>query len=309
MNNLINLNEKMNLYEQLEININSSDDEIKKAWKKLALKYHPDKNKNSSSNKFIKIKYAYDILSNKYLKEQYDNQLKFTLKTNNYYNIFDVNYENFLSNFINSTETEKIFKLMIIKKETINNFFSLSNICNNFDDFIKKIIDIVIIIDYDLKDIWLCNSKYVKYDRYTKNIFEENIYPIDFEQIYENEGEEITINNILYKGNLTIKINVINTIYSGENYYVFDDELYILINNNRIKNNKFKLIFLDDNEYKFNITKLNKIKNKIGDVYFKKNFGFMKFLSDDIVDKKDNDYNINDNTNITYSNLFFIIIL
>lgn len=67
---MINFNSQIDLYQILEINSNSSDEQIKKAWKKLALKYHPDKNndKNYSNEKFIKIKYAYDILSDKNLK-------------------------------------------------------------------------------------------------------------------------------------------------------------------------------------------------------------------------------------------------
>ena len=306
-----NLNE-INLYELLEIDSNSSDKEIKKAWKKLALKYHPDKNNNNniSNEKFIKIKYAYDILSNNDLKKQYDKQLKFRIKSNNI--IFDLNFKNNIINFIDLTETEKIIKLMLKKKEIMNELFDLSIEYNNFNDFIKKITDITITIDYDLRDVWLCNPKIIKYQRCTKEIFEELIYPIDFEQIYEDEGDEIIINNILYKGNLTVKINIINTVFNNENYYVFDDELYVLIDNKRIKNNKFELNFLDGNKYKFNIIKLNKINNKIGNVYYKKNFGFHKFILNNIVDK--NLKNINTSiketkTNITYSNLFFIILL
>ena len=171
--------------------------------------------------------------------------------------------------------------------------------------------NITIIIDYDLKDVWLCNPKIVKYKRCTKDIFEELIYPIDFEQIYEGEGDEIIINNILYKGNLIIKINIINTFYNGENYYIFDDELYVLIDNKRINNNRFELNFLDNNKYIFNIIKLNKINNKIGNVYYKKNFGLPKILLNNLM--KNNDSHIisigDIETNIMYSNLFFIILV
>jgi DnaJ-class molecular chaperone len=308
MNDLINSDEKINLYELLEIDSNSSKKEIKNAWKKLALKYHPDKNNNNTSEKFIKIKYAYEILSNDELKNQYDK--KFKLKTNK---IFDIlNFKDNIINFFNSTEMEKILKLMTKKKDIISNFFNISVELNNFDNFIKKITDIIIIIDFDLRDVWLCNPKIIKYQRYTKNIFEELIYPIDFEQIYEGEGDEIIINNIMYKGNLTVKINIINTFYFGENYYILDDELYVLINKTRINNNKFQLNFLDEKKYKFNITKLKNQNKKVGNVYFKKKFGFPKYISNNITEinqKNINNTIIDIETNITYSNLFFIILL
>lgn len=316
MNNpVLTMEEKNNLYELLEIEQNSSNDEIKKAWKKLALKYHPDKNNNKSSEKFLKIKHAYDILSNEELRKEYDKKISFNnmfnTNFNNGFNIFDINFKNYLSNFIDSTEIDIIIKLILHKKEIMNDFFS-NGYCKNFNDFISKLTDIEIILDYDLKDIWECNPKNIKYSRFTKDIFEELIIPIDFIQVYENEGEQITINNIKYKGNFTIKINVINTCHNNENYYVYDDDLYILIDNKRIKDNKFTIFFLDDNKYKFNITKLNKITNKLGNIYYKKNFGLPKFKFKCKKEKYSIDTNIyikDMEKNIHNSNLFFIIIL
>ena len=53
---------KRDYYEVLGITKSASKEEIKKAYRKLALKYHPDKNNDSiESNKiFIKIKSAYE---------------------------------------------------------------------------------------------------------------------------------------------------------------------------------------------------------------------------------------------------------
>ena len=61
-------------YKELELPNNASDDEIKKAYKKLAIKYHPDKNpdnKDEAETKFKKISEAYQALSDKekYMKE------------------------------------------------------------------------------------------------------------------------------------------------------------------------------------------------------------------------------------------------
>ena len=58
------------LFKILEINENASQDDIKKAYKKLAIKYHPDKNihnKMDAIEKFQEILHAYQILFEKNL--------------------------------------------------------------------------------------------------------------------------------------------------------------------------------------------------------------------------------------------------
>jgi len=61
------------LYKTLEVNENSSADEIKKAYRKLARKYHPDVNKDKDAEeKFKEINAAYEVLSDKEKKSQYD---------------------------------------------------------------------------------------------------------------------------------------------------------------------------------------------------------------------------------------------
>ena len=61
------------LYETLEITDSASEAEIKKAYRKLARKYHPDVNKDKDAEeKFKEINSAYEILSDKEKKQQYD---------------------------------------------------------------------------------------------------------------------------------------------------------------------------------------------------------------------------------------------
>lgn len=62
-----------NLYETLEVSKTASDDEIKKSYKKLALRYHPDKCKEpNAEEKFKEISFAYQILSDADKRKKYD---------------------------------------------------------------------------------------------------------------------------------------------------------------------------------------------------------------------------------------------
>src|SRR3989344_4982067 len=64
---------KKDYYETLGVSKASSLDEIKKAYKKLALKYHPDRNKDKGAEeKFKEISEAYAVLSDKEKRSTYD---------------------------------------------------------------------------------------------------------------------------------------------------------------------------------------------------------------------------------------------
>jgi len=61
------------LYDTLEVSEGASSDEIKKAYRKLARKYHPDVNKEpEAEEKFKEINAAYEVLSDPEKKAQYD---------------------------------------------------------------------------------------------------------------------------------------------------------------------------------------------------------------------------------------------
>jgi DnaJ-class molecular chaperone len=60
-------------YQILGVSKNASAQEIKKAYRKLALEYHPDRNKSKEAHeKFKEINRAYEVLSDSQKKQQYD---------------------------------------------------------------------------------------------------------------------------------------------------------------------------------------------------------------------------------------------
>lgn len=136
-----------NLYDILGINKSANNEEIKKAYKKLAMKWHPDRNLSNpeiAAQKFKKISDAYSILSDNKKKKNYDNfgfmndnnsevnpedifKNAFNSKSNFSFNHFNNDFDNIFNQFNNSrresnfnvNQSKKITKEIMIDLEDL----------------------------------------------------------------------------------------------------------------------------------------------------------------------------------------------
>jgi len=74
--NAANNDELPNYYETLGVSMDSTQEEIKKKFRELVKKTHPDKTKKDSEEEMIELNKAYEVLSDEERREKYDKYLK-----------------------------------------------------------------------------------------------------------------------------------------------------------------------------------------------------------------------------------------
>lgn len=169
------------LYVILELDRNCSDNDIKKAYKRLALKYHPDKC-GGDSTKFKKINNAYQILSDPEKRKQYD-------------------YTNL-----------NLYKMIIQKIIDI-----ILNITKNKTPNIYKEPEIKLKIPVTIKEIYHKEIKKItiKVKRWVDQKFIEkkvNLYlsllNYQDEYVYKNQGDDYYESNILKRSNVILILDI-----------------------------------------------------------------------------------------------------
>lgn len=276
----------MDPYSILGIPLSASKDDIRKAYKNLSLKYHPDKNDSpDSTNKFIEIKTAYELLINNTTKNHYDSASihKQTQIINSLYNLF----LSLISNINQNITTNK--NIPTTKDNIINNKKSL-------DELNMSMLDISDIITCSLKDRYLDKYSIIKVKRVTKHSIQLFVPLKDNITIFFNDGETYESKHgdiIIYVHVLTddkfteldcnlythIEIDLYNYLYGGIIHFEHIDDTIIeikhngFINNNIIVKTGLGMLKNDDNsrgDLYIHVTIKNIyediIKNKIKDL-------------------------------------------
>lgn len=292
-----------NLYVILNVSRNATQEEIKKSYKKIIVKIHPDKhindkNHNEYEKEFIKVKDAFDILSNKDKRQKYN---ELTIESTNK-EIFKKKSKS-IFNFIKKPS----FYLLFFNNVACSNFSFINNFLVNGDVF--EILDITKDIEFTLHEYYNNTPKLFVCERLTRDVFIENIFAIDNTQIYEKEGEVINIDDINHYGNLSVNIKITNMSYKNREYHIIDNDIVIFINKKNIVKNKIKLEFLDDKIHMLKINKLKKLKltndniSNTSNIYYIRNMGLPYF------DTNNNEINNINLLNIKRGKLFFILII
>ena len=174
----------MNFYNILEIPKSAKQPDIKKAFFRLALKHHPDKNFGLENPRFGEIRKAYDILSDPLQRQIYDNSI------NSHSQVVD--WKSFMRDVMSNMYV--LFTMYIIPK------------------------DITINIDVAFVDIYLSKIKKldVRVKRWVEGLFidtTQSIYislnTFKYEHVFKNNGDD-SISKNQPRSDIIVKINIID---------------------------------------------------------------------------------------------------
>ena len=138
------MSSKKDFYEILGVKKDATKDEIKKAYRKLALKWHPDKNpenKKEAEEKFKEIAEAYSVLSDPDKKKEYDNRDSIPNFENFKFTNDDFDPFSMFNDFFKSDNDFANFDKFGFKHDNFDINKHHSNIQKEMEEFHKKFAD------------------------------------------------------------------------------------------------------------------------------------------------------------------------
>ena len=244
-----------NYYNILNLSKNANINDIKKAYRQLSIKFHPDKNNTNDSEQFNKLNDAYSKLLDKYSNDKYSNEVtkselvnSFANNANNANNAINANNAN---NAINANNANNANSCNDILKYS---YFS-SNSSNSSED-------IIIDLNVTFNEAYNGCTKPIVVNR---KIIVNNVIGHEKETLYIPIPKGIDANEIIAlpnKGNVYIS----NGIISYSNIKI----LICLIKNELFERNGLDIIFIKTITLKeallgfnFNLTHINNKNFKI----------------------------------------------
>ena len=252
-----------NYYDILGVSNDASHDEIKKAYRRLSLIRHPDKNGNHEDDKFKELNEAYTILSDINTKKNYDNR-----NANGNISFDDLNVQH-----INPND---IFNMLFAGGNGFSNMFNnpssnihilRNGIPINLSQTMQKPIPIIKNIDITLEEAYTGCTKCIEIERWIRN--ELGNTKNEKETIYVLISKGVDDNEILL---VPEKGNIISDTNKG------DIKLFVkIINNTQLKRDCLNLIYYKSLTFKESLcgfsfdlpfinNKILKINNNNGNV-------------------------------------------
>jgi len=276
--------EHNDLYNVLELSNDATLIDIKKNFKKLALKFHPDKNKNNKNSninfneKFNQIRVAYEILSNNEKKQKYDQ-----MNLHSRHNFVDIVFQ-----FLKKITNPHIIHNIMLRPDIINDIKDgdINKIAQNL---IQKILD-----NIDL-NVDISKLEEVFIHTPNKNTSESNILStpeyntlnilgkitIDLVDVYHNRLKEIIIKRKIYQNNKILEYETLKY-----NIPLYDNKVIIEKAGDKIINVDNKIDYGDAIlKIKYTSSNSNIIKNNYDIIYnstinlYELFYGFNKEIS------------------------------